>query len=440
MSNQFALSGYSETREFIAQRSHRGKYQTFTLALPIAVLTTLVPTPDPKSRAEDNRVVNEAHAREFGRYWRANKMWITPPILLDTALDLNAGYVEIGNAGSLTIGKIELPYDSDRQLRILDGQHRILGWTSIAKTIGDELSKARDALLESKRLENPEAVQVASDTVSRLEDERRRLRDEHITVEILVGVTAERHRKFFVDIAVNAKGISKSRTASFNQERMMSRIGLHVSSTHPLLNGRVDEERDRVGGASSELISLKNAIELCRESTWGVPSRWTDRREHLNSEEKLKALSIAFLDSLCEGSATLASVRDSDMSPSQLRQTSMLGSTSMLRILAGVRAALAIQGASDNQPELVPEGESEFVWLLDSLESAFTYRRGGDGKSELPVIWRESEQTSRFFVDEGAKTPSGRPQAMKEFVTLLVGWARAGEIFPQSSEVANATE
>lgn len=433
MSNPFALSGYSETREFIAQRSHRGEYQTFTLALPIAVLTTLVPTPDPNNRAEDNRVVNEAHAREFGRYWRSNKMWITPPILLDTALDLNTGYAEIGTAGSLTVGKIELPYDSDRQLRILDGQHRILGWTLITKTIGDELAKARDSLLESQRLENLDSVQVDQATVARLDDERRRLRDEHITVEILVGVTAEQHRKFFVDIAVNAKGISKSRTASFNQERMMSRLGLYVADTHALLKGRVDEERDRVGGTSDELISLKNAIELCRESTWGVPSRWTDNREKLNSEEKLKALSLLFIDALCEGSATLSQVRDGDLSPAWLRQNSMLGSTSMLRILAGVHAATAIVGASENSPGIDPHGRERFIGLLKSLDGTFMYERTEGGELALRSNWSDFPATAKFFADAGAKAPSGRPQAMKEFVALLASWAESGRVFTSST-------
>ena len=434
MTDPFNLSGYADTREFIAQRSHRGRYQTFTLALPISVLTTLVPTPDPKQRFEDNRQVNESHARAFGKYWRENEMWITPPILLDTALDLQQSYSEIGQTGTLTVGKIALPYDSDRQLRILDGQHRILGWTLIAKTIGDELSRARDQLLENQRLENEVGIQDWQLKVQRLDAERRRLREEHITVEVLVGVTSEQHKKFFVDIAVHAKGISKSRTASFNQERMMSRIGLHVSQSHDLLKGMVDEERDRVMGSNENFISLKNAIELCRESTWGVPSRWTDKRENLNSEEKLSHLAMGFFDSLERGLATMADLRNRDITPAILRQRSMLGSVSMLRVLAGVHAEVVVVGTTANTPEIDSEGRRLFEAFLKTLEPFLEFDRRADGSAVLHHAWIEHSATAQFYADPGAKAPSGRPQAMREFVGVLSEWARRGEVFPAEAE------
>jgi len=438
MTEPFMLSGYSDTREFIAQRSHRGDYQTFTLALPISVLTTLVPTPDPQHRFEDNRQVNEAHARAFGKYWRANRMWITPPILLDTALNLNSSYEEISSVGSLTIGKIALPYDSDRQLRILDGQHRILGWDLISKTIASELAQARDSLLESQRLQNEIGIDSDQKRVNTLEAERRRLREEHITVEVLVGVTSEQHKKFFVDIAVHAKGISKSRTASFNQERMMSRIGLSVGQSHDLLRDLVDEERDRVVGTNRHFISLKNAIELCRESTWGVPSRWTDKRENLNSEDKLTYLASAFFDDLQQHAPLLQEMADRKVTPAKVRERSMLGSVSMLRVLAGVYAATAISGAATNEPELNPEGRRRFGALLALLVPVMDYVRGSDGGLVLNSVWSEHADTSKFFADAGAKSPSGRPQAMKEFVALLTDWAHRGVIFPPDDDADSA--
>jgi len=419
-----SLSGYSQDLEFLAQRTHRGQYQSFTMAVPIGVLTKIAPIPDPASPFPDNRKVNEAHAKKFALYWRSRKNWIAPPILLDTSLDLNTSYEARLNAGALNVGTLTMPYNARDHLRILDGQHRILGWVIAAKELATEVRDARDKLLESRNASNDEGVAVFSDKVARLEESLRRLETEHIAVEILVGVTTEQHKKFFVDIAKNALGISKSRTAAFDQERMMSRIGLHAAQNHPLLASRVDEERDIVALRADYLMSLKNVIELARESTWGVPSRWTDNREKFNDESRLTNLAMQFFTTMCDAFSDLAEVRDGALHPAKLRSTSLLGSVSFMRVLAGTYAALAITGTKENEPKRVDEGVAKFLELAGAIEPHLRFITTESG-TRLPDAWLASAAAA-FFPNPESKAPVARSQDMRAFVELMTAWGEQG--------------
>ena len=64
------LSGYDDRKQLLAQRFTRDGKSLFVVALPIHLVATHLPVPDPNQPFEGNRRVNETHATKFGEYWR----------------------------------------------------------------------------------------------------------------------------------------------------------------------------------------------------------------------------------------------------------------------------------------------------------------------------------------------------------------------------------
>src|SRR5699024_3088430 len=140
----FSLSGYDDRKELMAQRYNRAGKSMIMVALPLHFIASHLPIPDPEEPFQGNRRVNGNHAKAFGTYWRENEKWATPPILLDTMAPLGREFESEFNVGNVEFGVVRLPHNSNKELQILDGQHRILGWTHIADEISRELHKARE--------------------------------------------------------------------------------------------------------------------------------------------------------------------------------------------------------------------------------------------------------------------------------------------------------
>ena len=226
----FTLSGYDDSRELLAQRYHRAGKSLFVVALPIHLIPTHMPIPDPDEAFEGNRTVNAARAVAFGQYWRENVKWATPPLLLDTTYPLSEDFELKATVAGVDFGVLRLPYNSETELLILDGQHRILGWTLVARKVSEELRRARDRLLTAETSASTSELEAARSAVEELRAVQIRLRSEYVTVEILEGVTLEDHKQYFHDIATNAKGITKSITASFDQRNAVNRVAIDRKS------------------------------------------------------------------------------------------------------------------------------------------------------------------------------------------------------------------
>src|SRR4051812_50038794 len=83
------LSGYSDTRDLLATRYNRGATRSIlNIALPLHLIPSHLPKPDPDEPFEGNRRVDLAHARKFARYWRGDKNRTAPPPLLDTKAEI----------------------------------------------------------------------------------------------------------------------------------------------------------------------------------------------------------------------------------------------------------------------------------------------------------------------------------------------------------------
>jgi hypothetical protein len=117
-----------ENYKVVSQRINNGGLVTYSVVLPIIDALEILEIPDPGKPFPGNRRVNKKHAMEFGNYWeRERSNWIVPPILIDSEAAIKAEPVSANNSNE-EFYNLLLPTDNLGSLKILDGQHRVLGW------------------------------------------------------------------------------------------------------------------------------------------------------------------------------------------------------------------------------------------------------------------------------------------------------------------------
>lgn len=421
MSHEYLnLSGYDDRKELLAQRYSRAGKSLFVIAMPIHLIPTNMPIPDPDQPFEGNRTVSTTRAAAFAEYWRQNRKWATPPLLLDTLEPLSEDFTARATVGGVDFGVVRLPHNSASDLQILDGQHRILGWTIAARRIADELRRARAAVIVAEEKGNSEAAATARNDVTRLTGEQERLRNEYVTVEILEGVTLDDHKQYFHDIATNAKGITKSLTASFDRRSPVNRVALDVSESHTLLKDRVDFETDTVRGSNENWISGKNLTDLVSALTIGAGASMTARRRSQLNDAAVSAVVMQFFDALHEGFPQLRQLADGDLDTRALRTISLLGSATILRGLASAYHDVAVDASVPGSPIVIPAGHQRMLQL---------FRRLG-GEMGIPITdgWFATE----LFPERTSAAPSSRSQDLRTMATILTAWARAGRPYAAS--------
>lgn len=414
--DEFTLSGYDDRKELLAQRYNRSGKSLFILALPLHLIPSHLPIPDPAKPFEGNRTVNVKHATEFGEYWSRNVKWATPPLLLDTMYPLTRDFEPRAKVAGVEFGVVRLPHNSALELQILDGQHRILGWTLITTRIAEDLRVVREQLHRAREHEDPVATQLAEARLAELSELQRRLREEYVTVEILEGVSLDDHKQYFHDIAVNAKGITKSLTTSFDRRSLINRVVVELAGQHPLLQGQVDFEKDRAAGRSENFVSGRNVADLVRAVVVGVGGQMTRRREEALKEGSVQAMSESFLDALVECFPDLGKVASGDMHPMDLRDKSLLGSPTILRVLAGAYHLLAVDRTDDENPYVKHAGDQKARALFEALSD----RMG------LPI--EQAWFDTGYFAEPSSKAPSSRAQDLRGLTALIARWGETGEV------------
>ena len=413
---EFHLSGYEEHKELLAQRFNRAGKSLFVIALPLHLIPTHMPIPDPAKPFEGNRTVNAKHASEFGEYWRANEKWATPPLLLDTTFPLAKDFEPRAMVGGVEFGVVKLPHNSAKELQILDGQHRILGWTIVANRISEEVKVARERALKARETEDPLSIQVAEADLAKLHALQERLRREYVTVEVLEGVTLDDHKQYFHDIAVNAKGITKSLTTSFDRRKVINRVAVELAGQHALLAGMVDFEIDRVAGRNENFISGRNLADIIRTATVGIGGQFTPRKEDAFKEASVQQITEQFLDALVEAFPPLAAVASGDLDPAELREQSLLGSPTILRVLAGSYYELAIDKRDEENPFVTIAGEGKVRELFRALADHMA----------LPI--ESTWFATGYFPEPTSKAPSSRSQDLKGLTSLITRWGETGKV------------
>jgi hypothetical protein len=416
MTETLTLSGYDDRKELLAQRYNRAGKSLFVVSLPLHLISSHLPIPDPAEPFEGNRRVNETHAARFGEYWRANVQWATPPLLLDTMFPLNKEFKALYAAGGVEFGVVKLPHNSSRELDILDGQHRILGWKMITDRLLAEVRRYREDLQRAREIEDEIGIQQYAGRIAVAENDLARLRDEYITLEILEGVTKADHKQYFHDITVNAKGISKSVTMSFDRRNVINRVALTLAEQHPLLVGRVDFEKDRTTASNENLVSGKNLVDIVRHVVLGIDGRMTLRREKSFKESAIEVMGGKYLDALMESFPQLDKVANDELHPVDLRQDDLLGSATILRVLAGAYYELAVDTTDEDAPFVTGAGDKQARQLFALLapHTSFPIEPGWFGTG--------------YFESETSRAPGSRAQQLRGLTDDVTQWGQYGKV------------
>lgn len=222
-----SINSYGSSDELVSLKTDKFGFNLFVLVLPIRKLIEIMPDIDHVKRADTNRFVDKKHADEFGDYWLKNfGNWIIPPIMV--VVDTHPKFDEnIGIEGtSINVGLITLPKSFNIYSRVLDGQHRILGF----RIAIEKLTKKRDELInkkyiiEDKMKENSGLIgfdaqlKVLENQLEELDTSLERFSKETVTLEIYSGVPKDKQMNFFTVISKNAKKIDKNAETKFSND------------------------------------------------------------------------------------------------------------------------------------------------------------------------------------------------------------------------------
>jgi hypothetical protein len=398
------MTGYDPDIRFYATRYHQGGRTVYSVDLSLTQIAELLPAPDPANPTEGNRRIKESHARAFGEYVRDQADWVAPALVL-RGPDIFA-FEPKERIGGTEFGVLSFPRLASTDLRILDGQHRILGIHLAIQGIANDLEKARSGLAAAKRNgSEAELIQEFQDKIDKLTAQRERFARERTTLQIFIEDDQVAYKQMFFDIADNALGITSSVRARFDSRKVVNR-SLEDVMKHALLKGRVDLEQDRIGRGNPNLMGAKHVAEIVRTLAVGIEGRIGRRLEDELREDALVQMANDYFDALIAAFPPLDAVIDGTLSPDELRRTSLLGSTVMLRVLAGVYAELVERHRFDD------EDVTDFFRKLAPHMS---------GPVTEDSIWVTRVKDDVF--SPGALAPRSRRQDLKTLRDTLVDWA-----------------
>lgn len=398
------VTGYDPAVRFYATRYTQGGRTVYSLDLSLTQIASLLPAPNPANPTEGNRRIKESHARAFGDYVRSKRDWVAPALVL-RAPDIFDFQVR-ESIGGTEFGVISFPRLASTDLRILDGQHRILGVHLAIQGIADELEKARSALAAARRNDaEPAVIQQMQEKIDRLTEQRERFDRERTTLQIFLEDDQVAYKQMFFDIADNALGITSSVRARFDSRKVVHR-SLEDVMKHALLRGRVDPEQDRIGRNNPNLMGAKHVAEIIRTLAVGIEGRIGRRLEDELREDALVQKTNDFLDSLITAFPPLEAVVEGEMTPDELRKASLLGSTVMVRVLAGVFVELV------DRHRLDEEDVTEFFRKLAP------HMQGAVAEDSIWI----TKVTDEVF-SQGALAPRSRRQDLKSLRDTMVTWA-----------------
>ena len=144
------LTGYLREDKFIATKKYMGGRPVYHLDMCISQLTTGVDAPPVGVPQDDNRIVDENRGKAFMEYLDSRKEWASPSLLLWCPLEILKfePLTEVNekvNDPSVVLGTLAIPRNARQSIRILDGQHRILGFHLWIAKLNKELNQILQA-------------------------------------------------------------------------------------------------------------------------------------------------------------------------------------------------------------------------------------------------------------------------------------------------------
>ena len=401
------LSGYEEFDDFVVQEFRQGDRVHYTVVVSLAQCVQLFPIPDPLNPFEDNRQVNAKRAELFAKYVRGFLGWHAGALTIRTTSGL-VSFDESLNYGRIRIGTLRVPKGRSKEFAIVDGQHRILG----LKALFDALAADRTYWLQTKQTAEKNAdkqtLELAKEELAQIESDQDRIRGESVLVNLIVEDDAKSARQLFVDVADNALGVPKAVRSRFDQTKVANRALYDVLTKPPeVLKNRVDDQKDRVMGKNSNLIGAGNLSEIIRTLEVGISGRINKKLESELSETHLVNQTNDFFKALTDAFIDLQHVADGVMSTEALRDTSLLGSSTMLRILAGVYHEIS--------RTLGKASAASFLSKLAPHMSAPI-----DPATPSGQLWTSCGSTDAFVA--GDRAPGARAQQVKDAVASITSW------------------
>ena len=405
------VTGVRRSDTFVAVKLVQGGRTVYAIQLPLADVSRVLPVPDPNHPTPGNRKVDAKHANDFGQYVRVHAEWVAPPLLVrDNGKCAFTKQLEL--PGGIEVGLLDIPHGA--VVKIVDGQHRVLGLHDALRRIALEEDELQERLARAR--DRGQDTADIDQRLATLAAERQRFATEHLGVYVYEEGSPDAYEQMFFDVADNALGIRQAVKVRFDNRKLINRTFDPVAK-HTLLQGRIDVEQDRITGNNPNLLGAKHVIEIVRSVNVGVMGRITKKREAELDEEEIVENAMAFLDTLVEGFPELAEVADGTSTPGQLRASRITASITMLRVLAGVFHNLV----------LAPE-EEEDRWPAEDVAEFFG-RLAPHMVAPVPTgsIWLTAEE----FKDvpdftRGAYGPQARSQNIKHLTEVITGWALDG--------------
>lgn len=410
----YRATGYDPYEYFFASKYLQGGRTVFALDFSVRELVTFLPKPDPDRPLDAHstqRKIVAGHARDFGAYVKDDPAWVSPALLLRGPAIFRFEPIEELESGTTQFGQLGIPKDSRAEIEIVDGQHRTLGFHLAWEQLNAEIQNARSSVARAEQQGDPSVAHHHRVTLDAKLARRDTLASERVSVQIVVVETPEVARRIFVDINDNAKGITGAVKTRFDDRKVVSRALNKVIVDNPLIAGRVDLEQDRVSGASPYLLGAKHVHDILRALTVGGNGRVSKRVEDETHEDTVVQSFGAFTGALTSAFSEMDQVQRGDLTPSELRAKSLIGSNVTLRALAAAWYDLRLAG-----------------WTPQAITSAWT---GFAQHSWAPVF--PSMQDSWFATGlfaprlEGSSSPTSRAQDFKTLKDFLVSQTRGGD-------------
>lgn len=401
-----------------AQQIKRLGSTEYLFAIPISLALDLLEIPDPARPFADNRRVSKKHAMDFGNYWEMHSTeWVVPPILLDTAEELTFTEIKRDN-DQISHVELNLPADHKHSLRILDGQHRILGWYLKKLELNVRLTDATTAYNKAVIASSNTDKEIIQRELDAINSHSKRLDEEHVSINLIDSLSAKKHQQFFVDIAKNALGINKTVQAKFDSASIINRVTQELIKSHPLFEERIDMEKTSCSGSNPNLLTVVNVSDISRHTCFGVNRMVTAKRENNYKDEDLVETVTIFLDLMVENVRPLKLIVDGRMKPADFREQYMLGSGTIWRCLAGAfYEACVIIDDDEGTIDLDEDQVRKFAKMIKLFSENMS----------LPISAQWFATT--LFPVKRSKAPSSRAQDLEAMVGLLTAWTRNGRLF-----------
>ena len=418
--------GFAGTERVPAFRSRQGEHERYTFAMPVGTAIQSIRKPDPEQPFPGNRKVEPGRARKFMDYLESNALggtWTCPPIQLRAAPSDILSVEVIAESARLV--EVELP--KHRRWDIQDGQHRMLGFDMFRERSEGEIARLRDLRAKAERSGEPASVKHYTEQL--VEQERRHtaiLDKAHVEVVVVVADDGD-HGQMFADIAINAKGVNPDYAATLDQRDPVNRIATNLIERFPPLDGLVsDGQQGRLAPNSPFLLGTKSIADVARGVAVGTGRVGKRARDEIERDEAKWTRRITeFLATAFESFEDLQRLTSGEIDAPQLREESLLGSATTLRVLA-----IAWHEMLYADDPLTVGDVKRFFAELDPHMRCFGEVRAPNARGEMVTrigvmadhpIWGP---TGKFQL--GWKAPSGRISDVNDLGRTIASWGRHG--------------